>query len=61
MKIEFYTVGGNTYVEAFFEGDDHYEANRLEGAGVKITNRNTMVLFDQIYDCIPKIEDDVCS
>jgi len=45
MKIEFYTIGGNTYIEAFFEKDDSYESNRLEGAGVKITNRNPMVFL----------------
>ncbi len=52
MKIEFYTVGGSTYIEAFFESDDHLESNRLEGAGVKITNRNPMVFFDQVYENI---------
>ncbi len=49
MKFKFYVVSGNTYLEAFFEESDVVEGNRLEGAGVKIRNRNPLVFFNQDY------------
>jgi len=49
MKFEFYTIGGNTYLEAFFEESDTIEGKRLEGPGTRIINRNPLVFFDQDY------------
>ena len=49
MKFKFYVVSGHSYLEAFFESSDLLESNRLEGAGVRIKNRNPLVFFDQDY------------
>lgn len=49
MIFNYYCSGGCTFIEAVFEDDDLKVSQRLEGAGVSISNQNPLVFFNKDY------------